>query len=77
MATYEYIWSAWNFQLNMSGLMAHLKYIIVYLDNLLFLTINTFHDHLIKLKTILQRLQIDNLKINISKVASPYLKSNT
>ena len=51
----------------MSGLMATLEWIKVYLDDLLIITRGNFEDHLDKLRQVLQRLQDAGLRINADK----------
>lgn len=55
------------FQEKMSGLMATLEWIKVYLDDLLIITRGNFEDHLYKLRQFLQRLQDAGLRINADK----------
>jgi len=55
------------FQEKMSGLMATLEWIKVYLDDLLIITRGNFEDHLDKLRQVLQRLQDAGLRINADK----------
>ncbi len=55
------------FQAKMSGLMAGLEFVRVYLDDCLILNKSTFDDHLIKLRQTLQRLSDAGLRINAEK----------
>jgi len=55
------------FQEKMSGLMATLEWIKVYLDDLLIITRGNFEDHLDKLRQVLQRLQDAGLRVNADK----------
>ena len=55
------------FQEKMSDLMATLKFIQTYLDDLLIITKGSLEDHLEKLSMVLTRLQDAGLKINADK----------
>ncbi len=55
------------FQEKMSNLMATLKFVQTYLNNLLFITKGSLEDHLEKLSMVLTRLQDASLKINADK----------
>ena len=55
------------FQAKMSGLMAGLEFVKVYLDDCLILNKSTFDDHLDKLRQTLQRLSDAGLRINAEK----------
>ena len=55
------------FQAKMSGLMAGLDFVRVYLDDCLILNKSTFADHLQKLRQTLQRLSDAGLRINAEK----------
>ena len=51
----------------MSTLMQTLEYVRVYIDDLLTITRDTYEDHLLKLRKVLERLEKANLKVNIRK----------
>jgi RNase H-like domain found in reverse transcriptase/Reverse transcriptase (RNA-dependent DNA polymerase) len=55
------------FQEKMSNLMSDLDFVRAYIDDLLILTKNSFHDHLQKLSNVLNRLQKAGLKVNAKK----------
>jgi len=55
------------FQAKMSGLMAGLDFVRVYLDDCLILNKSTFADHLTKLRQTLKRLSAAGLRINADK----------
>ena len=55
------------FQERMTGLMATLDWVRVYIDDLLSLTKGDFNDHLDKLEIILGRLKKANLRVNCAK----------
>ena len=55
------------FQEKMSGLMAGLEFVRTYLDDVLVLTKDSFHDHLEKLREVLIRLRDAGLKANAPK----------
>ena len=55
------------FQAKMSGLMAGLDFVRVYLDDCLILNKSTFTDHLAKLRTTLKRLSDAGLRVNADK----------
>jgi hypothetical protein len=55
------------FQERMTGLMATLDYVRVYIDDLLSLTQGDFNDHLDKLEVVLGRLLKANLRVNAAK----------
>ena len=55
------------FQAKMSGLMAGLDFVRVYLNDCLILNKFTFNDHLLKLRQALKRLSDAGLRINAAK----------
>jgi hypothetical protein len=55
------------FQEKMSDLMATLKFVRTYLDDLLIITKGSIEDHIEKLSMVLTRLQDAGLKINADK----------
>ena len=55
------------FQQKMGELVYDLEYARAYIDDLLVISNSSFEDHLIKLETVLQRLQGAGLKVNASK----------
>ena len=57
------------FQEKMSGLMEGLESVHTYLDDLLIISNGSFDDHLQQLDTVLHRLRIAGLKINVEKSA--------
>ncbi len=56
------------FQEKMSNLMATLKFVRTYLDDLLIITKGSLEDHLEMLSMVLTRLQDARLKINVDKL---------
>ena len=56
--------SADIFQEKMSEIFAHMEYVRAYIDDILAITTESFHDHLRKLETVLQILQDTGLKVN-------------
>jgi len=65
------------FQERMTGLMASLEYIRVYIDDLLIITKDSYADHLSKLREVLQRLHTAGLRVNATKSFLRWQKSNT
>ena len=57
------------FQEKMSELMEGLEFVCTYLDDLLIISNGSFDDHLQQLDTVLHRLHIVGLKINVEKPA--------
>ena len=55
------------FQEKMSEIFAHMEYVRAYIDDILAITTESFHDHLRKLETVLQILQDTGLKVNAKK----------
>jgi len=55
------------FQEKMSGLMATLEYVKVYIDDLLVISKGNFESHLEELQEVLQRLQKAGLKVNAAE----------
>ncbi len=60
--------SADIFQVEMGNLMASLKYVWAYIDDLLVITKGSLNDHLEKLDTVFIRLQDAGLKVNATKL---------
>ncbi len=56
------------FQVEMGNLMATLKYLRVYIDDLLVITKGSLDDHLDKLKWVFIQLHDAGLKVNATKV---------
>ena len=55
------------FQEKMSGLMRELEYVRVYIDDLLTISTGSLDDHLSKLRQVLVRLSMADLKVNANK----------
>jgi hypothetical protein len=60
--------SADIFQAEMGNLMASLKYVRAYIDDLLVITKGSLDDHLNKLEAVFIRLQDAGLKVNAAKL---------
>ncbi len=56
------------FQTEMGNLMASLKYVQAYIDDLLVITKGSLDDHLVKLEAVFIRLQDAGLKVNAAKL---------
>jgi hypothetical protein len=52
------------FKENMSDLMQHIYFIIIYLDDLLIISSKTFEDHLNKIEVILKMLSDKGLRVS-------------
>jgi hypothetical protein len=59
--------SANIFQAQIMDLMASLKFLQAYMDNLLIITRRTLDEHLQKIETVLTRLRDAGLKVNLAK----------
>ncbi len=81
---YEYQWLPMGlcnrpdiFQEQMSDLMHDLEFVRAYIDDVLFITKDTFQDHLSKLNEVLHCLKKAGLKVNLKNLLLQTLSLNT
>ncbi len=69
--------SADIFQAQINDLMASLKFVQAYMDNLVIIMRGILDEHLQKIETVLTRLHDDRLKVNRLSHRSVHMKLNT